>query len=146
MTTLPDPQFRPEFYQDVAFKRLLAWGVDALVTLMACLVVLPFTAFTGLFFFPFLFLVVGFMYRTVTIANGSATWGMRLFAIELRRADGSRFDLGTAFGHTLGYTISWAVPIIQLASIVLMATTEKGQGVSDHALNTVMINKKADLR
>lgn len=146
MTALPDPHIRPEFYQDVAFKRLLAWVVDAFVTLMACLVILPFTAFTGLFFFPFLFLVVGFMYRTVTIANGSATWGMRLFAIELRRADGSRFDLGAAFAHTLGYTISWAVPIIQLASVVLMATTEKGQGVSDHALGTVMINKKADLR
>ena len=94
MSALPDPQLRPEFYRDVPMKRLLAWMVDAAITLLACLAALPFTAFTGLFFFPLLFLTVGFAYRTVTIANGSATWGMRLFAVELRRADGSRFDLG----------------------------------------------------
>ncbi len=29
---------------------------------------------------------VGFLYRTATIAGGSATWGMRLMGIELRRA------------------------------------------------------------
>lgn len=143
MTALPDPILRPEFYSDVPMKRLLAWSVDAVVTTAFCLIVLPFTAFTGLFFFPVLFLAIGFAYRTITIANGSATWGMRLFAIELRRADGDRFDLGTAFAHTLGYTISWAIPIIQLISVVLMATTDRGQGVSDHMLSTVMINRRA---
>ncbi|MEM6887773.1 MAG: RDD family protein [Pseudomonadota bacterium] len=142
MTALPDPQMRPEFYRDVPMKRLLAWIVDALVTAIACVVVLPFTAFTGLLFFPFLFLVVGFVYRTVTLANGSATWGMRLFAIELRRPDGTAFDLGSAFNHTAGYTISWMIPVFQLISIVLMATTERGQGLTDHMLGTVMINRK----
>ncbi|MEM9636739.1 MAG: RDD family protein [Pseudomonadota bacterium] len=139
----PDPQTQPDFYKDVPLKRFMAWGVDAVLTFLACLVILPFTAFTGLFFFPLLFLVVGFIYRTITIANGSATWGMRLFAIELRNSQGMPLDLGAAFSHTLGYTISWAVAPLQLISMVLMATTERGQGLSDHMVGTVMINRRA---
>ncbi|WP_299783478.1 RDD family protein [uncultured Roseobacter sp.] len=139
----PDPQTQPDFYKDVPLKRFMAWGVDAVLTFLACLVILPFTAFTGLFFFPLLFLVVGFIYRMITIANGSATWGMRLFAIELRTSRGTQLDMGGAFAHTLGYTISWGLAPLQLISMVLMATTERGQGLSDHALGTVMINRRA---
>lgn len=146
MTATPDPHAHPDFYRDVPLKRLLAWGVDATLTFLACLVILPFTAFTGLFFFPVLFLVVGFIYRMITLSNGSATWGMRLFAIELRRPGGERLDAGSAFAHTLGYTISWAAFPVQLISVVLMATTERGQGVSDHALGTVMVNRRASVR
>ncbi|ABG32333.1 hypothetical protein CEP88_03820 [Roseobacter denitrificans] len=143
MSATPDPQAHPDFYKDVPLKRLLAWVVDALITLLACIIILPFTAFTGIFFFPFLFLVVGFAYRFVTIANSSATWGMRVFAIELRQSDGSRMSPAAAFAHTLGYTLSWTVPVFQLISIIMMAATERGQGLSDHVLGTVMINRRA---
>ena len=146
MSAIPDPLAQPDFYKDVPIKRLLAWGVDAAITLLACIVILPFTAFTGIFFFPFLFLVVGFGYRMVTIANASGTWGMRLFTIELRQSNGERMDAGSAFAHTLGYTLSWMVPVFQLISMVMMAATERGQGLSDHVLGTVMINKRAMLR
>lgn len=146
MSAIPDPLAQPDFYKDVPLKRLLAWCVDACITLLACIVILPFTAFTGVFFFPFLFLVVGFAYRMITIANSSGTWGMRLFAIELRQSTGERMDAGSAFAHTLGYTLSWAAPIFQLISIVMMAATERGQGLSDHVLGTVMINRRALLR
>lgn len=146
MTATPDPFAQPDFYKDVPLKRLLAWGVDAVLTFLACLAILPFTAFTGLFFFPVLFLVVGFIYRMITLANGSATWGMRLFAIELRQSTGARLDAGSAFAHTLGYTVSWAMFPLQLISMMLMATTERGQGLSDHALGTVMVNRRANLR
>jgi hypothetical protein len=71
---------------------------------------------------------------------------MRLFAIELRRADGELMDAGSAFAHTLGYTLSWAVPVFQLISVVMMASTERGQGLSDQVLGTVMINRRAVLR
>ena len=143
MNALPDPDMQPEFYRDVPLKRLMAWVVDALVTLLGCVVILPFTAFTGIFFFPLLFLFVGFAYRTITIANGSATWGMRLFSIELRRADGTKLDAGCAFAHTLGYTLSWFVPVFQLISVIMMASTWRGQGLSDHVLGTVMLNRRA---
>ena len=68
---------------------------------------------------------------------------MRLFAIELRTAQAAPLDLGGTLAHTLGYTISWAAPILQLISVVLMGTTERGQGLSDHVLGTVMINRRA---
>lgn len=145
MTSHPDPHAQPDFYKDVPLKRLLAWVVDVVITLLMCLIILPFTAFTGLFFFPFLILVVGFMYRTVTIANASATLGMRLFAIELRLPSGERMDAPSAALHTLGYTLSWALPIVQMVSVVMMASTERGQGLSDQVLGTVMVNKRATL-
>ena len=143
MSAIPDPHAQPDFYKDVPLKRLLAWVIDACITLLACVIILPFTAFTGIFFFPLLFLLVGFAYRFVTIANNSATWGMRVFAIELRQADGAHMSPASAFAHTLGYTLSWSIPVFQLISMLMMAATERGQGLSDHVLGTVMINRRA---
>ncbi|WP_377068413.1 RDD family protein [Roseovarius ramblicola] len=140
---LPDPDTQPEFYADVPAKRLLAFVVDTLVIVVLSLLVVPFTAFTGLFFFPLLMAVIGFAYRVVTIARGSATWGMRLAAIEFRTADGRRFDLGLAVAHTLGLTISFALPLLQVASIVLMLTRPRGEGLSDLVLGTVALNRRA---
>ena len=97
----------------------------------------------GLFFFPLLILAVGFVYRTLTLAGGSATWGMRLFAIEFRTMHGERFDLGTAFAHTLGYSISLTVFPAQAVSMILMLTTPRGQGLTDHVLGTVAMNRRA---
>ncbi|KPA22900.1 RDD family protein [Shimia sp. SK013] len=141
--TLPDPEIQSEFYADVPLKRFLAWVVDSLLVVLLCILVLPLTAFTGIFFFGFLLLVVGFAYRTITLANGSATLGMRLVSIEMRRADGDRFDLGTAFLHTLGFHLSFAFFVVQIVSIVLMLTTNRAQGLTDHVLGTVAINRAA---
>jgi uncharacterized RDD family membrane protein YckC len=140
---LPDPDLQPEFYADVAAKRLVAFIVDTLVILVLSLLVVPFTAFTGLFFFPVLMAVVGFAYRVVTIARGSATWGMGLMAIEFRASDGRRFDLSLAVAHTLGLTVSFALPVLQVISIVLMLTGPRGQGLSDHVLGSVAVNRRA---
>ncbi len=142
-TTLPDPQLQPEFYSDVPMKRLLAFVIDTLIILAVCVAILPFTAFTGLFFFPFLMLVVGFAYRVITIANRSATWGMRLMSIEFRTHDGRAFDLGTAVLHTLGFTVSMGVFVAQAASIVMMLTSERGQGLTDMVLGSVALNRQA---
>ena len=143
MTHLPDPDTQPQFYDGVAIKRLLAWVVDTVLIALVAVAILPFTAFTGLFFFPLLILVVGFVYRTLTLAGGSATWGMRLFAIEFRTMHGERFDLGTAFAHTLGYSISLTVFPAQAVSMILMLTTPRGQGLTDHVLGTVAMNRRA---
>lgn len=139
----PDPDTQPEFYQDVPVKRLIAWVVDTVLILLLCLLILPFTAFTGLFFFPVLMLVLGFAYRVVTIANSSATWGMRITAIEFRTLQGNKFDTGMALMHTTLFTIAFAFPLIQLVSIVLMLTGARAQGLPDHMLGTVAINRRA---
>lgn len=140
---LPDPDVQSEFYEDVTFKRLIAWFIDTAAIFVLCVLVLPFTAFTGLFFFGALMFVFGFAYRVVTIATGSATWGMRLMSIELRQADGSRFDLSAAFLHTLGFTVSAMFPILQIISIVLMIASERKQGLTDHVMGSVAINRSA---
>ncbi|RBI86541.1 RDD family protein [Rhodosalinus halophilus] len=140
---LPDPARQPEFYADVPVKRLLAWVFDILLVAVLCLLALPFTAFTGIFFFPFLMLVVGLIYRTLTIAGGSATWGMRLMSIELRDRRGERLDSGQALLHTIGYSVSIAFPLLQAISVVLMLTGERRQGLTDLVLGTVMLNRRA---
>ncbi|QBF31483.1 RDD family protein [Thalassococcus sp. S3] len=146
MHNLPDPYHQPQFYASVPAKRFFAWVIDIVLTFALCLMILPFTAFTGIFFFPALLLIVGFCYRVVTLANGSATLGMRFAAIELRTADGERFDLGAALMHTLGYTVSFAIPILQVASVVMMLTGARGQGLTDSFMGSVALNRRALLR
>ena len=140
---LPDPVREPAFYRGVATKRALAWVVDVGVTFAACLLLLPFTAFTALFWWPLLWLAVSFLYRWGTLASGSATWGMRLMAITLRERDGGRLAPATAFAHTLGYTVSIAVVPLQLVSVALMAGLGRGQGLTDLLLGTAAMNRPA---
>ncbi len=138
---LPDPDRQAEFYADVPMKRALAWVVDMILTALLTLVVLPFTAFTGLFFLPGLYLTLGFVYRALTLAGGSATWGMRLMSLEFRTLHGERFDFGTALVHTAGYTASVMTGVAQLVSVGLMLTGRRAQGLTDLVLGTVAINR-----
>lgn len=140
---LPDPQYQPEFYADIPPKRLMAWVIDVALILGLTLLALPFTAFIGLFFLPFLYAAIGFVYRVTTLTGGSATLGMRVMSVELRSAQGDRFDLGSAFLHTAGYYVSWALALVQLANVVLMSTSERGQSLTDMVMGTVMLNRRA---
>lgn len=140
---LADPVHQPEFYASVAPKRGIAWVIDTGLVFVLCLLIIPFTAFIGLFVFGALFFVVNFVYRVVTITGGSATLGMQLMAIEFRDDQGHRFDLSKAFWHTVGYTLSWMISPLQLISVVLMMISARGQGLTDHVLGTTVLNKRA---
>ncbi|MCA3447677.1 MAG: RDD family protein [Rhodobacter sp.] len=142
-TTLPDPDHQAQFYADVPLKRALAWCVDAILIALVTVVVVLFTLFLGLFFLSVLYMTISFLYRTISLARHSATPGMRLMAIEFRDRTGARFDLGTAFLHTLGYTLTISTVLPQLLSMGLMLTTARGQGLTDLVLGTVAINKPA---
>ena len=127
----PTPNCSADFYAGVPTKRLLAWVVDtvadrafwparrALHRLHRAVLLPAADAGRGL---P---LPLGHD------LGGSATWGMRLMAIELRdaqrRAAATRC---TAFLHTLGYTVSLGLFPLQLISIGLMLTTPRGQGLT----------------
>lgn len=139
---LPNPETHPEFYSSVPAKRLFAWIIDLALIIVLGAILTPLTAFTAVFFFPLFIAIVGFVYRVMTLASGSATWGMRMMAIELRQRDGTRLELTGAVLHTLGLYISFAIPLIQLASVILMATQKSGKGVTDLVLDTVMINTR----
>lgn len=140
---IPDPHDQQEFYADVPMKRLLAWLVDTVLTLLLVVLLVLLTAFTALLIVVPLYLAVSLAYRTVTLANGSATLGMRLFAIEFRTLDGTRLDGSQAFLHSLGYSISCSLPVLQFASIVMMLSTARGQGLTDMIMGTVALNRKA---
>lgn len=148
MDGLPDPELDPQFYQGVLSRRLVSWIVDvALILAVGVPLALIFGIATlglGFGLFPLVVGGVGFVYRTVTIAGGSATWGMRLVGIELRRHDGSRFDLVTAFLHTGLYTFAMGMVLVQMASVVAMLGTRHGQGLPDLILRTTAINPPAD--
>lgn len=142
MSHLPDPDRQTAFYDGVTVKRGLAWVVD---TVLIALITLPISVFSivGLFVLPLMFLVIGFLYRWMFIAGGSSTPGMRLMAIEFRNAHGTRLDGGEAFLHTLGFTLISTTVVLQLASIVMMFVTERGQGLHDMVLGTVALNRRA---
>ncbi len=138
---LPDPQYQAEFYEDVPLKRALAWLIDTVIVFALTFLAVVFTVGIGLFFVAFLFMVIGFAYRVITITNSGATIGMRLVAIELRTHRGTRPGLATATLHTLGYSIAFSMVLLQLVSIILMLTTPRGQGLHDMVLGTAMVNR-----
>lgn len=148
MAGLPDPDRDPQFYRGVPARRLVAWFVDFAVTLA---IGVPIAVFFGLAtfgfgfaLFPLVLAAVGFLYRTATVAGGSATWGMRFTGIELRRGDGTRFDLLTAVLHVGIYTVCFGVILLQLVSCIAMVGTRYGQGIPDIILGTTAINRPVD--
>ncbi|MEM9582080.1 MAG: RDD family protein [Pseudomonadota bacterium] len=140
-THLPDPITQAEFYAGVPIKRLLAWVVDIIVIAIITAVAATLPFFIGWFFFPLIFMVLSFIYRVVTIGAHSATWGMRLFNIELRNRQGQHLDGAEALLHTAGYMVASAFFIPQLISLILMGISERGQGLHDLICGTTAINK-----
>lgn len=140
---LPDPDTQAEFYADVPAKRLVAWAIDATLIFLTALLISLLTVGIGFFFFGLLIVAIAFIYRTVSLANRSATPGMRIAAIEMRNHRGERFDLVTAALHTLAYQVSVSMVLPQVISIVLMLSTSRAQGLTDHALGTAAVNRMA---
>lgn len=139
---LPDPERQPHFYEGVPVRRLLAWLIDTVIIVALSLVVVLLSGGIAMFFWPLVLLAISFAYRVITLANASATPGMRFCGIELRAGDGTRFGMSLAFAHTAGYTISLAIPVIQGLSVILMAIGPRNQGLSDMVLGTVALNRK----
>ena len=137
----PDPIRHAEFYDGVALKRGIAWIIDTILVLALAFLVVLFSALTALFILPAVWLTLSFLYRWVTMSGDSATWGMRLMGIRFLTRDGERFDAATAFLHTLGYSVSVAFVLPQIISVGLMLISARGQGLTDHILGTVAINR-----
>ena len=140
---LPDPALQPAFYADVPLKRFLAFLVDFVLLLILAAVLVIFTFGIAAIFMAPVWWLLNLFYRSVAIAQGSATPGMRLFAIEFRNADGHRLSGGEAFLHSLGFMISFTFFPLQLVSMAMMVLSERKQGLTDHAMGTVAINRRA---
>ncbi len=140
---LPDPSHQGEFYEGVAMKRFVAFVLDSIAILAISILIVPFTAFTALFFFGLLAFVVGLLYRTATIRATSATPGMWIMGIELRNMHGERLDTPLAFAHSLLFSIMASMILPQLLSAALMLSTSRGQGLHDLVLGTTALNRAA---
>lgn len=140
---LPDPHYQPAFYADVPLKRLLAFAIDTVILLLATLLLALISFGLVLIFLLPVWWLLNFAYRAVTLANGSATPGMRLLAIEFRTADGRRFDQTAALLHTAGFMLSFTFFPVQVVSMILMVTSPRAQGLTDHVLGSVAINRRA---
>jgi len=138
---LPDPVRHAAFYEGVAAKRAFAWVIDTVITGLAAVMILPFTAFVAILIFPLLFAALNVAYRIATLANFSATPGMWLLGIEFRQADGTRLAPLTAVVHTLGTMFTWTTVLPQIGSAALMAMHPRGQGLADLVLGTVVIRR-----
>jgi len=141
MPRLPDPETQPEFYAGTTTKRALAWVIDVIILGALTALASVLTLGVGLFFLPVVYVTLSFLYRVVTLAGGSATLGMRVMNIGFLTRNGDRFDLAHALLHTIGYTLSIGTLLVQLLSIALMLTSARGQGLTDHVLGTVVINR-----
>jgi uncharacterized RDD family membrane protein YckC len=148
MAGLPHPEIDQQFYQGVPARRLAAWFIDATVVfaigLVATLVVGVFTLGVGFALTPLIWLGASFVYRTATLANRSATWGMRAMGIELRRGDGTRFDGLTAAFHAGLHLFFISSVVLQIVSIAMVLTTRYRQNLPDMILRTAAINCPAE--
>ncbi|NKX45792.1 RDD family protein [Roseicyclus persicicus] len=138
---LPDPDYDRAFYDGVPAKRLFAWLVDVVITVVITFLLGLFTLSLLWWVWPVTFVVASFLYRAGTIAAGSATLGMRLMNLELRGPTGHRLTPGEAVLHTLGYMVATGFVIVQLVSIWMMAFGRRHQGLHDLVLGSVAINR-----
>lgn len=142
---LPHPVHDARFYKGVPLRRLFAFLIDSVATLAIGVVV---AVLFGLLTFGAGFIVVmpvmgavGIAYRTLSLARWSATPGMLLTGIELRRRDGHKFEAGDALVHTLLFALLTMTGFLLILSAVFMATGPMGRGLHDMVLGTTAINR-----
>ncbi len=122
----PDPLAELHLYQGVMWRRILAYMTDAMIIAVILVPTWMIAAAGGLatlgLLWPLLWVLaacIPFAYHTFLIGGTrSATWGMRLFDIEVRDWGGGRPNLLQAAAMTAIFYISmvtfWLVLVIAL--------------------------------
>jgi hypothetical protein len=137
--SLPDPVREPDFYRGVAVKRALAWVVDGGVTWVLCLLALPLTAFTGLFWWATLWRRWASSTAGPTIAQGSAPGGCASWPSRSASATGGGSRPSPPC-CTRRATRPRSRSFPPGRSVALMAGLGRGQGLTDLALGTAVLN------
>jgi uncharacterized RDD family membrane protein YckC len=144
---LPHPVRDARFYRGVPLRRLVAFAIDAVATLVIGAVVsLAFVVVTLGAGFLVIVPVMGattFAYRALSLARWSATPGMLVTGIELRRRDGDPFGAGDALAHTLLFALLAMTGFLLVVSAMFMALGPMGRGLHDMLLGTTAINRPA---
>lgn len=139
--SLPDPLDDPGFYDHVVEKRFLAWVIDLIVTLVLVLLAGLFTVGVALFLFPLVWSAVAIAYRTVLLSRYSATLGMLVVALRLRRLDGGRPDQTLCLWHAGLHAASMVLVVPQIASVAMILLSPRRQALNDWLLGTAMVNR-----
>jgi len=115
---LADPlpwSLRADPFEDILPRRILAYVIDLIIVgFLGFIVSMPLSILTLLSFGLLGFLwhlvpLIGLAYSILMIAGpGSATFGMRLASIAVRRIDGGAPGLGHAILFTAGFYLSIA--------------------------------------
>ena len=144
---LPHPVGDARFYAGVPLRRLIAFVIDTVaIVLLGVVATLVFGVLTlgaGFFLSLPVMAVTAFVYRAGTLARLSATPGMWLTGIELRRRDGTSFALVEALIHTAVFTACLVTGILQLISVAMMVLGPMGRGLPDLAIGAAAINRPA---
>lgn len=105
---MPDPATRPELFEGVRWRRALAYLIDAICIGMIAIVVWVLFAVLWVLSFgmlgPALWLLFGLIplaYHTLLVSGPhAATFGMRVFDLQLRSWNGERPMFLQALAHT----------------------------------------------
>lgn len=139
-----DPAFRPELYDGVLSKRIIAFLIDAVLIVLLMIPAALLVAVLGIFtlglawlLYPALFAIVALGYVAFTLGGpASATPGMRIIGVEMRTGDGRAMFPLLAAAHALLFWVSWAFPPILLVGLL----TRRRQLLHDLILDTVLVN------
>jgi uncharacterized RDD family membrane protein YckC len=144
-----DPAARPELFEGVLAKRIVAFLIDALIIvglmIPAILVVLVIGFVTlgiGWLLFPPLFALVALGYVGFTLGGpNSATIGMRMAGVEMRTWNGAPMFALLAIIHALlfWFSIGLLTPLILLVGLF----TRRRQLLHDLLLGVVVVNSWA---
>lgn len=138
--TIPDPDLRPDYYENVVAKRALAWVIDVLLITVVSGVIALITII-GLWLFPLIYFCISFLYRVTTL-RGGGTWGMRFFGVELVDVNGQHLTTGIAILHTLGYFVVTGMILPVVINWATILLTDKHQSLYDLVLGTVLLNRR----
>ena len=144
-----DPLARPELFDGVLPRRLLAFLVDAVLIGLLTIPLAVLNVFLGIltlglswFLFPVFIPLVALGYNALTMGGpASATPGMRLFGLEMRVWDGQRMYALLAALHAVvfWFSIYLLTPLVLLVGLF----SERRQLLHDLLLGTVLVDRQA---
>ena len=143
-TQEPDPLSRPELFDGVMFRRVIAYLIDVTILSGAVLFLWFLVVVTLGLLVPVAALVtpaIPIAYHSLLIGGpNSATIGMRMMGIEVRRLDGGRPDLGLALIQTLLFYATLALTGLLL---IVALFNDRRRCLHDWLSGTLTVNTAA---
>lgn len=141
----PGSRHDPEFFDGIVVRRIVAYAIDVAILIgltgfLWTLVVLTLGLLWG--FAAILTPIIPLAYHTLLIGGrDSATLGMRVTGIEVRRLDGGRPDLAQAFLQT---ALFYATVTLTSTLILIVALfNDRGRCLHDWLTGTVTVRTAA---